>query len=238
MNEHILMGQIASHIVKGKFQTHLFPKTPEKNVTSRVTELIQISMEKNVPPPLISSDALDKAMHECLKNFETGKFLLPDLIIRADYTGKGREILTKHASASASLTKGKAVLATIIGEDHTHFLTMVKILLTGLGFKTIDMGSCVSAIDVVRTVKREKPDLLGISSPTSSVPEVRAIPTKIEIKKIIADLSKGGHRKNITILIGGYNPEIETASDVGADYYCKNMLQTAERLRKLSILSN
>lgn len=238
MNEHLLIGQIADHIVKGKFKMHFHKEMPGKNVPSKMTELIQLTMEKKVPPPLISSDALDKAMLYCIKKYEAGKLFLPDLIQRAEYTCKSRDILAKHTSDTVSLTKGKAVLATIIGRDHAHWKLIVRKLLIGMGFKTIDLGNCVSTRDVVRSVKREKPDLLGIATPSVSIPESVTIPSKAEIKRLIADLLKDDCRKNITIFIGGDTPEIESASDVGADYYCKNMLQTVERIRKLSSSSN
>ena len=62
--------------------------------------------------------------------------------------------------------------------------------------------------------------------------------SKAKIKKVINDLSDEGYRDNVKILIGGNIPVIHSAADVGADYYCENMLKTVELLRELACSSN
>jgi methanogenic corrinoid protein MtbC1 len=104
------------------------------------------------------------------------------------------------------------------------------------------LGSGVSSDDVVRSVKNEEPDILGITpSSTSLVPEINAvssISSKVKIKRVIDHLSDEGCCEDVTILISGNVPGIHYAADVGADYCCKNLFQTIELLGKLASSSN
>jgi methanogenic corrinoid protein MtbC1 len=242
MNDQNLMGQIANCLVKGRFEACVIQGDSGEKSPLGVPELIRLSMKKNVPPQLVAEKALDNAMEESIAKYMDEEFTLPDIIDRAKSTAKARDVLSEYANDSKSFTKGKAILATIDGEDYTHWQGFVLNILKGFGFNTIDLGSGASVKDVVRSVKSEGPDILGIT-PSSAflIPEyytVSSISSKVKIKKVIDKLSDEGYRDNVTILISGNAPVIHSAAEVGADYCCKNMLQTVELLRELACSSN
>jgi 5-methyltetrahydrofolate--homocysteine methyltransferase len=230
MNENILLGKISDHIIKGKFDARIHQQDSKVKNPSGISELIRLSVKKNVPPPLISVDALDKAMYKSIKKYEDGQFLLPDLIATANRTTKARSILAKYVGDDFSLSKGKAVLATIDGQDHTNWRDITTVFLKGLGFKTIDLGAGVSVEEIVQSVKNDTPDFLGITMPaTSIIPEINAMSlgsSISEVKRMTDTLSEEGCRKNVKIMIGGYVAGIESAGAIGADYCCNNMFQT------------
>jgi 5-methyltetrahydrofolate--homocysteine methyltransferase len=242
MNDQNLMGQISNCLVKGRFEACGPQRDSGEKKQLGVPELIRLSMKKNVPPPLVAEKALDNAMEESIEKYVDGEFTLPDMIVRAKSTAKARHVLSEYASDSKSFTKGKAILATVGGEDYTHWQDFAEKILKGLGYRTIDLGSDASAQDVVRSVKKEGPDILGITpSSTSLIPEfnaVSSISSKARIKKVIDNLSDKGCRDDVIILIGGNVPSIHSAADVGADYCCRNMLQTVELLRELTSSSD
>ena len=242
MNDQNLMGQISNCLVKGRFEACVLQRDSGEKKQLGVPELIRLSIKKNVPPPLVAEKALDNAMEESIEKYVNGEFTLPDIIVRAKSTAKARDVLSEFASDSKSFNKGKAIVATIDGEDYTHWHGFVENILKGLGYNTIDLGSGASAKDVVQSVKSEDPDILGITpSSTSLIPELNAvssISSKVKIKKVIDNLSDEGYRDNVTILIGGNVPVIDSAADVGADYCCENMLQTVELLKELATSSD
>jgi methanogenic corrinoid protein MtbC1 len=242
MNDQKLMGQISNCLVKGRYEACAQePDSGEKSQVG-VPELIRLSMKKDVPSSVVAEMALDEAMKESIKKYLGGEFTIPDMFIRAKSTAKARDVLSKYAEDCVPMTKGKAILATLEGEDYSNWQKFTKIILKGLGYKTIDLGSGVPADDLIRSVKSEEPDILGITpSSTSSVPELNAvssISSKAKIKRTIDNLSDEGCCEDVTILIGGNVPGIYTADDVGADYCCKNMFQTIELLGKLASSSN
>jgi 5-methyltetrahydrofolate--homocysteine methyltransferase len=230
MNDYHLLGKISDRIIKGKFDARIHQQDSKVKSQPGISELIRLSVQKNMPPPLISVDALDKAMYTSIKKYEEGQFLLPDLIATAKRTTKARRILAKYVGNDISLSKGKAVLATIHGQDHTNWREITAAFLKGLGFKTIDLGASVSVREIVQSVKNNTPDFLGITMPaTSIIPEINAMslrPSISEAKRMIDTLSEEGCRKNVKIMIGGYTTRIESAETIGADYCCNNMFQT------------
>ena len=242
MNDQNLLGQISNCLVKGRFEACVLRRDSGEKSQLGVPELIRLSMKKNVPPPLVAKKALDNAMEESIEKYVDGEFTLPDMIIRAKSTAKARDVLSEYTSDSKSFNKGKAIVATIDGQDYTHWQGFFANILKGLGYITIDLGNGASAEDIVRSVKNEGPDILGITPPTTSlIPEfnaVSSISSKSKIKKVIDILSDKGYRDDITILIGGNIPVIQSAADVGADYCCGSMLQTVKLLRELASSSN
>ncbi len=237
MNEQGIMGQISNHIVEGQLDAHIHQQDSRLKSKPGISELIRLSLKKNVPASLISADALNKAMYKSIKKYEEGQFLLPELIDRAKSTTKARNILAKFAGDDLSLSEGTAVLATIYGEDHTQWRDITASILKGLGIKTIDLGASASIEDIVHSVKHGTPDLLGITMPTMSViPEVNAMTSRVsisEITKVIHTLSEEGCRENMKVLIGGNAGEIESAEAIGADYYCNNVFQTIVLLNSI-----
>lgn len=244
MNEQVLMGQISNHIVKGKFVTHMPPKTTSEKVPADLSELIQLSMDKEVPPPLVSEVALDKAMDDTIKRYKAGEFLLPDLIIRAAYTGKSRETLADFADDAESLVKGTVVLATIDGKDYTHWDEMVDIILKGLGYKIINLGDELSANDILQSVNKKMPDILWLNIPSTSIPEFNVKPSttlESEIKQVTDNISAAGLRDKISIMVGGIDGVCSNLSPVeefDADFCCGNAIETISYLRKIAFSTN
>ena len=244
MNEHVLMGQIAKHIVKGKFETHLTPNITSNKVPTGLSDLLQRSMEYKVPPPLVSTDALDKAMQDSIKKFQAGEFLLPDLIVRAVYTGKSRELLAEFAGESDALSKGTAVLGTINGKDYTHWNETVQIILKGLGYKIVNLGDELSASDISQVLNDNMPDILWINAPSTSIPEFNAKPKttlKSEIKQVTDTISKAGLRDTVTIMLGGIDGicnNLPSVEELDADFFCGNVLKTISYLNELAYSAN
>lgn len=242
MNDQNLMGQISNCLVEGRFEACFLPQDSGEKKQLGVPELIRLSMKKDVPPPLVAKKALDNAMEETIVKYVDGEFTLPDIIVRAKSTAKARDVLSEYTSDSKSFNKGKAIVATIEGQDYTHWQGFFVNILKGLGYITIDLGNDASAKDVVRSVKNESPDILGIAPPsTSLIPEfnaVSSISSKGKIRDVIDNLSDKGYRDDITILISGNISVIQSAADVGADYCCENMFKTVKLLRDLSCSSD
>jgi 5-methyltetrahydrofolate--homocysteine methyltransferase len=244
MNEHVLVGQIANHIVKGKFETHLPPTMTSNKVPTGLSDLLQRSMEYKVPPPLVSTDALDKAMQDSIEKFKAGEFLLPDLIVRAVYTGKSRELLAEYASESDALSKGTAVLATINGKDYAYWNETVQVILKGLGYKIVNLGDELSANDILQALNDNIPDILWINAPSTSIPEFNAKPKanlKSEIKKVTDTVSKTGLRDQVTIMMGGIDGtcnNLPPVEELDADFFCGNVLKTVSYLKDLAYSAN
>ena len=244
MKEHAIMGQIAKRIIKGSFEGHIHKKASVKKHAGGMSELIQRSMDQNLPPPLVSAEALDKAIFDSIDKYASDEFLLPDLMIRAEYTAKSRKILADHAGDAVSLSKGKAILATLEGKDLAHWQDMMDNILKGLGYRTLKGGTHKSATQIVESVTREKPDILAVTTPSGPIPEFNVKPSmtlKSGIQRILKLISKADYPKSTTILIGGingYGIAIHSEQKSKAQYQFKNLRQTIVHLKELALSTN
>jgi len=242
MNHQEIIGQISNHIVKDNYEAIIQERDSGFGSQPEVSELIHLSMKKNVPPRLISEEALDKAMDVSLKEYMDTDLLLPELIERAISTSKARDILAEYTDNGSSLSKGKVVLATINGKDYSHWRGFITSILNGLGFEIIDLGNGAPVDHIVRSVKEEGPELLVITMPSTSIfPEFKAassLPLTPVLKKLTNKLSEEGCRENVKIMIGGFIAGIESADDIGVDHCCENMFEVVDLFNKLYGLSS
>lgn len=180
--------------------------------------------------PLISSDALDRAMDDSFEKFYSGEYNVPDLVMRAKYTSEARDMLKERAGASESLNKGKFILTSIQGEFHRHGKDIVSSLLRGLGFNMIDLGPGVPAADIVSSVKNHRPDYLGLSGSTfSTIPLIQDLNDR---------LVQAGCRSNITLILGGYLALTESPKSLGVDHCCPTITDTIDLLRDFADSAN
>ena len=217
-------------MAKGQFDALWQQTGYEKGHPAGFKKLIKFSIKKKIPLQTVSIDVLDQNMTHAFKQFRDGKYLMPDLVNRAKNIGDARRMLIDHDHVMRSLRKGKIVLATIDGEYHRQGKDIVTSLLRGVGFKTIDLGLGVPAPDIVRAVKRHRPDYLGISaSILATIPKIKTLQKRLE---------KDGGLEKTTMIIGGYIAKEASSQAIGAEHYCKNIAQTISLLKTLSGLSN
>jgi methanogenic corrinoid protein MtbC1 len=180
--------------------------------------------------PLISSDALDKAMDDSLDKFISGEYNVPDLVMRAKYTSEARKMLNEQAGPSESINKGKFILASIKGEFHRHGKDVVSSLLRGLGFSMIDLGLDVPVAEIIRSVKEHRPEYLGISGSTfSTIPLIQDLADRL----VQADC-----RDNVTLILGGYLALTESPVSLGVDHCCHNITETIDLLKGFAASAN
>jgi len=111
-------------------------------------------------------------------------------------------------------TIGKFVMATVKGDMHDIGKNMCNIMLEGSGFEVVDLGVNVSPDAIVDAIKREQPDLLGLSAfLTTTMPMLG-----VSIKAV----EDAGLRGNLKVLVGGAPVTPEYAEHSGADGYAKN----------------
>jgi hypothetical protein len=92
MNEQHIMGQIHDSILKCRFETTCRQTESGQKCQPGVSELIKQSIQKKLSVPLISSDALDRAMDDSFDKFINGEYNVPDLVMRAKCTSEARDI--------------------------------------------------------------------------------------------------------------------------------------------------
>ena len=121
------------------------------------------------------------------------------------------EIMEPQQAKSGVEPKGKIIIATVKGDLHDIGKNIVSILLRGACYIVKDLGHDIETKDIVKAVKKEKPQFLGLSALLTS--------TMASMEDTIKALTEAGLRDKVKIIIGGAPLSEEYARSIGADGY-------------------
>ena len=176
-----------------------------------VTELVKEALASEVSVSDIINKGLTASMEVVGQKFENEEYYIPDMLASAEAVGAAMEILKPHMAQSGVKPRGKVLIATVKGDLHEIGKNIVSILLRGAGYNVIDLGNDVETQKIVRAVREEKPDFLGLSALLTS--------TMVNMEDTIKALEKNGLRDKVKIIIGGAPVSEEFAREIGADGY-------------------
>jgi len=151
------------------------------------------------------------------KQFELGKYFLPELVMAGEMLKKissMTEPYLKHDSEDSTARLGKVVLGSVKGDIHDIGKDMVKFLLDVNGFEVHDLGVDVPPDRFVEAIKEVHPEVVGMSALLTTVFE--------SMKNTVAAIQAAGLRDEVKIMIGGGTVTEEVRAYSGADAYGKD----------------
>jgi 5-methyltetrahydrofolate--homocysteine methyltransferase len=190
-----------------------------------VVELTTRCLEDGVPVKDILYEALISGMDEVGSKYEAGEYYLPDLIASADAMIAGTDILKPYLLKEDIQARGKVLMATVEGDEHDIGKNLVIIMLRAAGFNATDLGTRVPTAEIVKAVREQKPDVLGLSALLTS--------TMPHMKETIEVLKKENLRDSVHVMVGGAPVSKEYADSIGADAYGEDAFEAVERARDL-----
>lgn len=109
---------------------------------------------------------------------------------------------------------------SIVNGQRERARELIGALLQSGGFKVVDIGVDVSTDKFVEAVKREQPDILGLSALlTMTMPRMR---------EVIEALKKSNLRDKVRVMVGGASLTQEFADSIGADTYAADAISTGQ----------
>ena len=175
-----------------------------------VKKTAEAAMQAGINPVTAIVDGLAKGLNIVQEKFENGEYFLSELVLAAEVTKDGMNIILPYVKGKDIVTKGKVMLATVEGDNHDIGKSIVATLLRVAGFDVIDLGIDVSTDTIVNAVKKHSPQILGLSSLLTV--------TMPEMETVINELKTTGHRQSIKVIVGGSPVTEEFAEKIGADY--------------------
>ncbi|MBS4189633.1 methionine synthase [Bacillus sp. FJAT-49705] len=117
------------------------------------------------PAPLdIINGPLMNGMKEVGRLFNDNQLIVAEVLQSAEVMKASVSFLEPFMEKDdSSAGKGKIVLATVKGDVHDIGKNLVDIILSNNGYEVIDLGIKVPPSELVETIKREKPDMIGLS---------------------------------------------------------------------------
>jgi len=186
------------------------------------------SLLKSGKKPLdIISSGLIGGMNVVGARFKAGDMFIPEVMASAHAMKEGMDLLKPLilGDASKSFYSGKVVIGTVQGDILNIGKSIVAMLLESSGFQVIDLGVDVPNTKFIEAVKKERPDIVGMSALLT--------PTVPRMKDVVEALKEAGLRDKVKVMVGGAPVNQAIAESVGADAYAPEAQSAVEKAKAL-----
>ena len=192
----------------------------QKGRAKNVKELVAQALEGNISAKEILDNGLIAGMMAIGEKFKKNEVYVPEVLIAARAMNMGVAILKPHLTQEGVEPIGKAVICTVKGDLHDIGKNLVKMMLEGVGIECIDLGTDVSAEQVVNAVKENDAQIVALSS---------LLTTTMEYHKDVVDALKDAElRDSVKVMVGGAPVSEDFAKQVGADGYAPDAATAAD----------
>ncbi len=195
-----LMEQLSTAVIEGKIE--------------EIVLLTREALEQGQPPIEIIDEGLMPGMNYVAVQFKNGEMFIPEVLITARAMQAAMAILGPLLSSTKSAMAGTVLIGTVKGDLHSIGKNMVAMMLGGAGFEVRDLGTDVTPEAFVEAVRRDKPDIVGMSALLTT--------TMLMLRETIAALVEAGIRDSVKIMVGGSPVTADFAAEIGADGYAPN----------------
>ncbi len=200
-----------------------------KSITDYDEEAASTAAEKAVEEGVDSIEAIEHGVAVGLKKigeeYDRGETFLPELMMGANAAQKALKVLLEHMPQGTDYRgQGRIVIGTVEGDIHDIGKNIVAAMLRANGFDIVDLGVDVSIQRFVDSVKKLKPDVLGMSALlTNTMPKQQ---------EVIQALKRENVRDSVRVILGGVPVTEEWVKKIGADDLGKDALDTVQKLKK------
>ncbi len=186
------------------------------------------ALAAGLPADRILERGLIHAMDVVGARFAAGDAFIPELLLAARAMQAGVDSLAdllRAGDGGGPQSAGTVVLGTVKGDMHDIGKNLVAIMLRGVGFDVVDLGTDVPVDDFVREVRERRPRILGLSALLTT--------TMPRMAEVLAALSDGGLRDDVRVVVGGAPVTQGFADQIGADGYGESAGDAVDVVRRL-----
>ena len=187
---------------------------------------VQEALDAGLPAAEILNNGLIAAMDEVGRDFKAGDLFVPEVLIAARAMHAGMDILRPLLAEGDTPTAGKYVVGTVKGDLHDIGKNLVRMMLEGAGFETVDLGTDVEAQAFVDAVREHQPQMVGMSALLTT--------TMVQMRTTVEALEEAGLRDSVKIMIGGAPVTSAYAEQIGADAYAPDAASAVDVARELA----
>lgn len=192
----------------------------QKGVRRGVKASVETALAEGFTAKEILDGGLIAGMTAIGERFKKNEVYVPEVLISARAMNMGVNVLKPYLIQEGVEPVGKAVICTVKGDLHDIGKNLVKMMLEGVGIECIDLGTDISAEQVVEAVKESGAQIVALSS---------LLTTTMEYHKDIVDaLKESGIRNSVKVMVGGAPVSEEFAKQVGADGYAPDAATAAD----------
>jgi len=179
-----------------------------------IRETCQQALDAGVPAFRIVDKGMAEGMRIVGEKYEANEYFLSELIVAGEVMKEGMKVLEPHLKSGQVKKMGKIVMGTVFGDLHDIGKNVASVMLGAAGFDIVDLGVDVPAEKFVEAVRKEEPDIVGMSALITV--------TMPEMEKAVKALEKAGLRDRLKVIIGGAPVTSQFAEKIGADAAAKD----------------
>jgi dimethylamine corrinoid protein len=169
--------------------------------------------------------AVEDAMRRLDAKCTAEEFNLLEIMLSGRAATEVMKILYPEGRRAGS-GKGTVVIATMEGDIHDLGKGILKMILTGNGYRVVDCGVDCSPDRLVEVVAAERPLAVGVSGLLTTVmPQVRAVRPALE----------AGGSSAVRILAGGAALKQSTAEALNVDYLAESAFDGVHYLDEIRV---
>jgi 5-methyltetrahydrofolate--homocysteine methyltransferase len=190
-----------------------------------VAELTQKALDEGMDAPEILSGGLIAGMDVVGRDFKAGDLFVPEVLIAARAMSAGMRVLRPLLAESDAPQAGRFLVGTVKGDLHDIGKNLVKMMIEGAGFETIDLGTDVGPQAFVEAVREHQPDIVGMSALLTT--------TMTSMRTTIEALEEAGLRDQVKVMIGGAPVTAAFSEQIGADGYAPDAASAVDMAREI-----
>lgn len=189
----------------------------------KTESLVRKALGKMYPAEMILERGLIGGIKKMEEKFQSMSMFVPEALMSGRALNIGLETLRPYLKQKNGY-KCTAILGTVEGDYHDIGKNLVRIYVSTLEVKVIDLGVDVSKEEFVEAVRKYDAKLVLISALLTT--------TLREMKLVIRELEKEGLRDQVTVFVGGLPVTKSYAESIGADYYTRDAQALRDFLKK------
>jgi 5-methyltetrahydrofolate--homocysteine methyltransferase len=197
----------------------------ENGDSSAVKELTRSALSQNISPQRILNDGLTRGMDTIGVKFKNNEVFIPEVLIATRAMKAGMDIIKPLLIQERKMPKAKIVIGTVKGDLHDIGKNIVSMLLERGGYEIVDIGIDVPREKFLKTIKKENPDVVGMSALLTT--------TMSYMRDVIEGVEKARIRQNVKIIIGGAPVTPSFADEIRADGYASDGASAVDLVEKL-----
>ncbi len=200
----------------------VFQNVIKGDMAGTAAEVTRAIEEQVAPEEILRS--LTAGITEVGRKFEIGEYFVPEMMIAARAMQNSMTILKPKLVAAEVEPIGKVVIGTVKGDLHDVGKNIVSMMLEGVGFEVVDLGTNVSTEQFAQALHETKAQVVAFSALLTS--------TMAEIGVSIEALKQKGLLDNVTVMVGGAPITQGFADKVGADIYAPDGSSAAREAKQ------
>lgn len=209
--------------------SELYEKMSQLIISANMEDIetvVRKALDDDYPAKEIIDKGLVPGMDVVGELMKSGDLFIPEVLRSAKTMQIAMDVITPFLSSQDSAGIKKCVIGTVEGDHHDIGKNLVALMLEGVGFRVIDLGTGVTSQAFVDAVKEHQPTIIGMSALLTT--------TRPKMEETIIALKEAGLRDQVKVMCGGAPVTQKFVEGIGGDGYGANAAAAVDKAKELA----